>query len=259
MSLRELIKARLSSDNVEFARHALATVRAAYMAPWRIYWRSQIKDYAPLPGGRHWRSDIPVDLSWTLQRGTINYRYRDIPMLKHPVEIALYMRLIWEDRPGTIIEIGTQSGGAAAWMGDMLNLFGNPGRVVSVDLKPPQPTYVPGNIQFLKGDANNIGATLTDEVLASFPRPWLVIEDSAHTFVATLAVMRYFADRLKAGEHIVIEDFNASEMGQADDGGPAKAIAEFLCERRDFEIDTRYCDQYGRNVTGNPNGYLRKI
>jgi cephalosporin hydroxylase len=48
-------------------------------------------------------------------------------------------------------------------------------------------------------------------------------------------------------------------MGAADDGGPAKSIAEFLSRHGDFEIDARYCDQYGRNVTGNPTGYLRKI
>jgi hypothetical protein len=27
---------------------------------------------------------------------------------------------------------------------------------------------------------------------------------------------------------------------------------------RDYEIDAAYCDYYGQNVTGNPNGYLRK-
>ena len=93
--------------------------------PWFVtpIWRPGVcigahsmKDYSALPGGRHWHSDVPVPLSWTLQRGIMNYRYRDVPMLKPPVEIALYMRLIWEAKPGTIIEIGTQKGGAAIWM-----------------------------------------------------------------------------------------------------------------------------------------------
>ncbi len=229
------------------------------MAPRRMLWRSQIKNYAPLPGGRHWRSDVPVDLNWKLQRGTINYRYRDVPMLKHPVEVALYMRLIWETRPATIVEIGSQSGGAAVWMADLLNLFGIPGNVVSIDLKPPSPPYVPANVKFLEGDANDIGDTLTPQLLESLPRPWLVIEDSAHTYVATLAVLRFFDTRLRSGEYIIIEDSNISEMGGADDGGPARSIADFLQESGDrFEIDARYCDQYGRNVTGNPNGYLRR-
>jgi cephalosporin hydroxylase len=124
----------------------------------------------------------------------------------------------------------------------MLNLFGIPGRVVSVDWRPPLPQHVPPNVQFMQGDANHIDATLTDELLSSLPRPWLVIEDSARTFVATLAVLNYFADRLKSGEYIVIEDSNISEMGAADDGSPAKSIAEFLRDHNNFEIDTRYCD-----------------
>jgi cephalosporin hydroxylase len=41
--------------------------------------------------------------------------------------------------------------------------------------------------------------------------------------------------------------------------GPARAIAEFLAARGgDYEIDERYCDQSGFNVTENPNGYLRR-
>jgi cephalosporin hydroxylase len=66
---------------------------------------------------------------------------------------------------------------------------------------------------------------------------------------------------LQSGEYIVVEDGNITEMGEDvdHDGGPARSIAEFLQERGGaYEIDARYCDQYGRNVTGNPNGYLRK-
>lgn len=257
-SLRENVKSKLAQEHVDRVRRVMHRVRSIYMAPWRAYWRSRIKDYALLPGGRHWHTAIPSALHFSLQDGTIGYRYRDIPMLKHPVEIALYMRLIWETRPGTIIEIGTQSGGAAVWMGDMLNLFDIDGRVVSIDLRTPTPKYTPSNVKFIQGDANDIGATLTASLLATLPKPWLVIEDSAHTFAATLAVLDFFANRLSSGEYIVIEDSNISEMGAADDGGPAKAIAEFLSRNGDFAIDARYCDQYGLNVTGNPNGYLRK-
>ena len=114
-------------------------------------------------------------------------------------------------------------------------------------------------MKFLEGDANDIGDTLTPQLLESLPRPWLIIEDLAHTYVATLAVLRFFDTRLRSGEYIIIEDSNISEMGGAEDGGPARSIADFLQDSGDrFEIDARYCDQYGRNVTGNPNGYLRR-
>ena len=113
----------------------------------------------------------------------------------------------------------------------------------------------------MQGDANNLGLTLTADLLNSLPRPWLVIEDASHQYAATLAVLRFFDPLLRSGEYIVVEDATVTEMGidAHFEGGPARSIAEFLQDRgNDYEIDTRYCDHYGRNVTGNPNGYLKK-
>jgi cephalosporin hydroxylase len=77
----------------------------------------------------------------------------------------------------------------------------------------------------------------------------------------TLAVQRFFDPLLQSGDYIVIEDANMTEIGTdaGHDGGPARAISEFLGTRgSDYVIDDRYCDLYGFNVTENPNGYLRK-
>lgn len=183
-------------------------------------------------------------------------------MIKHPVEIALYMRLIQQVRPASIIEIGSLSGGGAVWMGDLLNTFGINGRVISIDLVPPEPFFVPANVSFLRGDAADLGHLLTAELIATLPRPWLIIEDSSHHYAVTLAAMRFFDPLLQSGEYIVVEDGILTALGHDGDyeGGPARAIAEFLEERgRSYEIDASYCDQFGVNLTGNPNGYLRKL
>jgi cephalosporin hydroxylase len=252
----------MTPDQHKQVRRAINAVKSVYLMPLRAYRRSLIdRRFPPLPGGRTWRSMISPPLHFSIEQGIIGYRYRDIPTLKHPVEMALYTRLIWETKPGTIIEIGTQSGGATVWMSDILKTFDIDGRVVSIDLKPPTPSYCPANVTFLKGDANDVGRTLTPDVLAEFTRPWLVIEDSSHHYKATLAVLKFFDPLLRSGEYIVVEDATILEMGDdaGRDGGPARAIVEFLQERRrDYEIDKRYCDHYGRNVTGSPNGYLLK-
>jgi len=182
-------------------------------------------------------------------------------MQKHPVDIALYMRLIWELKPRTVIEIGSGAGGSAAWIGDTLKAFGVDAQVISIDLTPPKPIYQPSNVTFMKGDQNDLSATLTPTLIARLPGPWLVIEDASHHYEPTLAVLRFFDPLLSSSEYIVIEDANMTEMGTDAHyaGGPARAICEFLAERRDdYEIDERYCDQYGLNVTENPNGYLRR-
>lgn len=205
---------------------------------------------------------MPLHLHVSLIHGLVGYRYRGIPMEKHPVEMALYTRLLWEAKPRTIIEIGTKAAGTATWLSDQLKTFGIDGRIISVDLYPPRPPEgMPTNVLLLRGDANDLALTLTPALLSTLPRPWIVIEDASHKYSATLAVLRFFAPLLQMGEYLVVEDANVTEMGldARFDGGPARAIAEFLEEfGNEFEIDARYCDQYGRNVTGNPNGYLRR-
>jgi cephalosporin hydroxylase len=261
-SLREHVKSRLTQEQNQRVRHTINAAKYLIKLPYRAFRRAGIKRrLLPLPNGRGWRTAIPPALHVSVIQGVISYRYRDIVMQKHPVEVALYMRLIWETKPRTIIEIGSQAGGSAVWLRDMLNQFEIDGRVISIDLRPPSPPYRPPNVSFMHGDANDLGLTLTADLLNALPRPWLVIEDASHHYAATLAVLRFFDPLLRQGEYIVVEDATVTEMGidAHFEGGPARAIAEFLRDRRqDYEIDTRYCDHYGRNVTGNPNGYLRR-
>src|SRR5262249_40350717 len=138
MNIREEIKKRLTFEQRRRIIRKWVGLRATF-APGRVRARNLPK----LPNGRKWRTDLSTALLWSFQGGTLTYQYRNIPMLKHPVEIALYMRLIWETKPGTIIEIGTHSGGAAVWMSDLLTMFGIDGRIVSIDLEPPAPPYHP--------------------------------------------------------------------------------------------------------------------
>lgn len=134
-------------------------------------------------------------------------------------------------------------------------------RILTLDVTVPDPPIKPDNVEFLYRDAANLATTLTAEKLASCPRPWLVIEDASHTYQHTLAVLRFFDPLMRSGEYIVVEDANVTDMGDDErfDGGPGRAIEEFLAANGDrYEIDRNYCDRFGHNYTGNPNGYLRR-
>jgi cephalosporin hydroxylase len=215
----------------------------------------------PFTGGRRWRSAIGFDLHKSIQLGTLEYKYRGVSCVKHPVEFALYMLLLWNQKPLTVIEIGTNAGGSALWMADQLKAFGIDGRVVSIDINPPEAIPNRPDIVFLRGDANQLAKSLSTDFLSSLPHPWVVIEDASHQYQATLAVLRFFDPLMRPGEYIVVEDGNVSDMGEDAHfkGGPGRAIAQFLLETKDrYEIDTDFCDFYGHNVTANPNGYLRR-
>ncbi len=233
--------------------------------PHRMWRRGGIERRMPaLPQRRHWHTSIPDRLAISLVNGSIRYTYRGIPMIKNPIDMALYLKLLWELKPAAVIEIGSRFGGTAVWFGDMLKLWGSPGNVVSIDVIPPanKPWHCPDNVRFMKGDEADFDAMLFK--FDSLPHPWLVINDASHARLKVLACMEFFDKRMVSGDYMIIEDGFLTEVGidaiGNRDGGPGQAIAEFLVGReKRWRIDEYYCDFFGTNVTANTNGYLKRV
>ena len=207
------------------------------------------------------QSSLPIDALNALQKAILAYRYRGVPMPKCPFDLTLYSMLLNEQRPRTIIEIGTHRGGSALWLADQVRCLGLRAHIYSYDVNPISKISDPA-ITFCKADARRLAESLPTAVISSLPRPLLVIEDADHQRATTLATLRYFAPLMHEGEYVVIEDGIITSLGLAAafDGGPAEAIREFLeQDGAAWTIDTRYCDYYGYNVTWNTNGYLKKI
>jgi len=198
-------------------------------------------------------SELPYELLMKIQRGTMAYEYRGVPMLKNPFDLALYPLLLERAKPKTLIEIGSHKGGSAMWFADQ-----RPGmQVLSIDLTPPEVTHP--NVRFLRGDALRLGDVLD---MQSIERPLLVVEDSNHFAQTTAAVLDFFDRWLQPGEYIVIEDGILTAMRAADayDGGPLRAIHEFLARTNGrYEIDRTLCDYFGTNMTWNVDGWLRRV
>lgn len=199
-----------------------------------------------------------------IQNGTMMYSYKGIPTYKSPFDIALYQLLLWEQKPRTLIEIGSKWGGSALWLSDVLRSYGVDCAIHSIDIQPPENCEFPG-VVFHQGDGRMLAETLSFDFLARMDRPLMVIEDADHRPVTTLAVLRFFDCWLRPGEYIVIEDgivddlFDRERLDELQ-GGPRLAIADFLEERGgDYEIDARLCDFFGSNSTWNVNGYLRRV
>jgi cephalosporin hydroxylase len=202
-------------------------------------------------------TDIPYELLMKIQQGTMAYRYRGVPLLKNPFDLALYALLLDRAKPQTLIEIGSYSGGSALWLADQ-----RPGmRVLSIDMKKPPAGVEHPAVTFLQGDACALSAVLTPELMQSIERPLLVVEDSSHMAGTTAAVLDFFDPWLRPDEFIVVEDgiLTAMRVAGSYDGGPLCAIHEFLSRTHGrYEIDRTLCDYYGRNVTWNVDGYLRR-
>jgi len=203
-------------------------------------------------------TSLPFQVLEDLQRGHLAYKYKGISTLKCPFDLALYSMLIWNVQPRSIVEIGSSAGGSALWLADQIRSMNINAEIHSFDLTPP--SVRDPLVRFRQADAEKLANFFPHHEIERLPRPLLVIEDSSHQKTTSLAVLDYLAPLMKSGEYIVVEDGIVTSLGRAEEfgGGPVAAISEFLSRNSDWEVDRYYCDFYGRNVTWNVSGYLRK-
>lgn len=203
---------------------------------------------------------IPYDLLMQIQLGTMAYTYKGIATLKNPFDLALYPKLIWEQKPRTILEIGSNAGGSAIWLADQCAMLGLDTHVYSVDIEPVTELQHP-NVTFARADGRNLAPAWPRKWLEGLPRPLLIIEDADHHYITTKAVLDYLSPHVAEGEMIIVEDgiLTAMKVEELYGGGPVRAIAEFLAQSGGrFEVDRAYCDFFGHNVTWNTGGFLRR-
>lgn len=190
----------------------------------------------PVPRG--FETCFDKDFLKGYHKGTMEYTYKGVSCLKDPIDLALYMKLIWEVKPATIVEIGSFKGGSAVFFKDLSEIYGIETEVVTVDFRAIQDHGDP-RIRFIQADALNLQDSDLHAALEDLPRPWLILEDSAHTFEVCYAVLKYFKDRLNPGEVLVMEDGVVEDQGANAyyNGGPNLAISQFFSEHPDcFEI-----------------------
>ena len=210
---------------------------------------------------RNFKTAFPPEFLPAFQTGTLAYTYKGIACRKNPIDLAIYTKLIWDLRPGSLIEIGSKRGGSALWFADQLTAVGLDCPVLSIDLQPPGDIVDP-RIEFLAGDAARLGECLSRDRLTRLAHPWLIVEDSAHLYPVTIAVIRFFADATRTDDVLVVEDGVIDDLGLIDryHGGPNRAVAEFIAASpKTFRVMEEYCDMFGTNVTYNPNGYLARL
>lgn len=206
------------------------------------------------------KTAFPAPFLENYQAGVLGYAYRGVPCLKSPIDLAIYTKAIWELKPATLIEIGSKAGGSALWFADLLRNYGLQTCIYSVDLHPPQDVE-DGRIRFLQGDANDLLAVFSEHTLTDAPRPWMVIEDSAHTYQTCSAALAQLAELMQTGDLLVMEDGVIDDLGLSGhyDGGPNRALEDFFQQHPEtFTVDRTLCDLFGKNATYSPNGWLRK-
>jgi cephalosporin hydroxylase len=190
-------------------------------------------------------TDIPHHIHGMSQGVSECLQWKGRLLFKSVFDLAIYQALFAELRPATVIEIGSGNGGSAVWFADLMRSLEIEGHIYSLDLHKPEVNDQ--QITFLAGDCASIESILHPDMLASWPTPWLVIED-AHANVST--VLDFFDRFLRSGDYLVVEDSKKKE----------NIIGKFLLgKRHKYRVDTRYTDLLGKNATSCFDSILRHM
>lgn len=194
---------------------------------------------------------------WEAGQDTINIGWFGHRTLKCPLDLWTYQELISERAPDVIVETGTRFGGSAYYMAGICQLLGH-GRVVSVDIdasirRPEHPriTYLTGS-----STAPEVVQRVKAEV-ADAQRVFVIL-DSDHSEAHVRGELEAYADLVRVGDYLVVEDTNVNghPAYPSFGPGPMEAVQAFLQNRDDFVVDAR-CERF--MLTLNPNGFLRRV
>jgi cephalosporin hydroxylase len=179
---------------------------------------------------------------------------------KMPEDLRAYQHIIWESQPRTIVEFGSWDGGSALWFADQLDALVGGGLVLTIDMTPI-PSWVPDNrIVVVEGDLANphVMQLIHDQVRNERT---MVVDDSAHTYESTTAVLTAYADLVTPPSWLVIEDGVVDEPDLVLDSWTARgvqpAIRDFLASPQGTRFQSENMALYG--LTTNIGGWLKAV
>ena len=205
---------------------------------------------------RHKDEKVDVNMK-SIFVGHHNMTYRGVKAIRCPFDYVLYQMIISELIPDLVIEIGTNMGGGALYLADLMSNIGH-GVVHTIDIKSQSAEILqkhPRLKLFTEGWENY------DIKEAKDFSKVLVIEDASHMYEDTLNALVKFAPIVTSGSYLIVEDGIVNELGMEKqyNGGPLKAIKEFLGKNDNFVVDRYWCDFFGKNGTFNVKGYLKRV
>tara|TARA_X000001036_G_C20676310_1_gene804317 strand:- start:1353 stop:2009 length:657 start_codon:yes stop_codon:yes gene_type:complete len=182
-----------------------------------------------------------------------NHKWKGLTLMKDPMTLSVYMMIIQELKPKTILEFGTYDGGSALWMEDTIKSLLLECDIHTFDINQER-VNIPehSNIKSHMLDNNKINEFINERRLLfeKMKSPILMIEDS---HVNSAAVIRSLDPFLKSGDYLIIEDTLDQKKYQE------TLLSENGISSMNYEVDTFYCDFWGANNSWNVNSIFRKI
>jgi cephalosporin hydroxylase len=203
---------------------------------------------------------------------TYNFTWLGRPVIQFPQDLAAMQEIIWATKPDLIIETGIAHGGSLIFHASILQLLGNNGRVlgIDIDIRDYNRTEIEAHpmidrIDMIQGSSlDNAIAKQASEAAADAERVMVVL-DSNHTHEHVLRELELYAPLVTNGCYLIVADTLIEDMPAGsfpdrpwDKGdNPATAVKAFLQSADRFEVDPAIDAKLQISVA--PGGYLKCV
>jgi len=218
---------------------------------------------------------IQLSLDWILKAFQQKYMYNfsclGRPIIQLPQDIIAMQELIWNVKPELIIETGIAHGGSLIFYASMLELLGDEGTVVGIDIDIRAHNRVEIEKHPMFRRIRMIEGSSTDEKIAEEIRRMaegkrvLVSLDSNHTHEHVLREIELYAPLVSVGSYCVVFDTIIEDLprGSFSDrpwdvgNNPKTAVWEYLKQHDEFVVDKEIENKL--LITAAPDGYLKRV
>lgn len=216
-------------------------------------------------------------LDWMLHsdkyKYTYNFTWMGRPIIKYPQDIQIMQELIWKVKPDLIIETGIAHGGSIIFSSSMMELLGNGGKVIAVDIDIRQHNReeiekhpMMKNITMIEGSSIDEGVVKQIADYAKGFKNVMVVLDSNHTHDHVLRELELYTPLVSLNSYILLPDTFVEffPKGYVKDrpwdvgNNPYTAMEAFLKINSDFVKDQSLTDKL-LITEALGGGYLKRI
>ena len=193
------------------------------------------------------------------------------PIIQFPQDIITVQEIIWKVKPDLIIETGIAHGGSLILSASMLELIGQKGDVLGIDIdirehnrKEIEKHSMHKRITMIEGSSIDKRVVKRVYKFAEGKKRIMVLLDSKHTHDHVLKEMMFYSPLVTKGSYMVVFDTMIEDMPKKffdrpwDKGNnPKTAVWKFLKTNNRFKIDRAIESKL--LITSCPDGYLKCI
>jgi len=201
-----------------------------------------------------------------------NFTWLGRPILQLPQDLHALQEIIWKVKPDLIIETGIAHGGSLIFSASMLELLGEDGEVLGLDIDirahnrraiEEHPLFK--RITMFEGDSTSPEIAAKVRAFAKGKKRVLVCLDSNHTHAHVLRELELYSPLVTVGSYCVVFDTGIEDL--PDDlfldrpwgkGNNQKtAVWEFIKTHDEFVIDKEV--ELKLLITGASDGWLKRV